>query len=369
MSREGQRAASSALHHGVLIFLGILPAGLAAEELPVLTKPPALEKGDLIALVAPASPLPAAQARAAVEQLRKRGYTAKVFDDPPRGYLAGTDAARAAALNQAVRDPDVKAIICLRGGYGSPRILDQIDYEALRKTPKILVGYSDITALLLAVERHSGIVTFLGPMGKEWSAARGLTPYAEKYYWAALAPSPTSGPLLLDWGGQRPSGLKAPVAVVGGSAEGVLVGGNLSVICSTLGTPYEIDARGSILFIEEVAEKPFRIDRLLNQLRLAGKLREARGILLGAFPACDSRDPEGDLSLTEVFADYFVPLGVPVLADFPAGHIADQALLPIGARVRLDATSRKLSILESPVDLSRSAGAGSSAAEGKDGSH
>ncbi len=326
-----------------------LAATLTVQDEPTASKPPALERGELIGLVAPASPLAAEQARAAAENIRKRGYGVKVAGEGGvrRGYLAGSDEARAAAVNGLIRDPEVKAIVCLRGGYGSPRILDRIDYDALRRQPKIIVGYSDITALLIAIHRRAGLVTFHGPMGKEWSALKGLTPYSEKYFWDALT-SPES-PRFADWGGERAPGMKAPIALVDGRAEGTLVGGNLSVMCAGLGTPYEIDTRGAILFIEEVGEKPFRIDRMLNQLRLAGKLRETRGILLGVFAGCEGRDPEGDLSLTEIFSDYFVPLRVPVLCDYPAGHVADQATLPMGVKARLDAAARTLSILESPV--------------------
>jgi muramoyltetrapeptide carboxypeptidase len=288
------------------------------------------------------------QVKAAAENLERRGYRVKVAQDPKdrRGYLAGDDASRAEAFNKMVKDPEVKAIFCLRGGYGSPRVLDLIDYGALQKSPKIIVGYSDATALLLAVRRRAGLVAFHGPMGKEWSATRGLSPYSERYFWECFTPE---SPLFASWGGERPAGMKAPATMVGGVAEGTLVGGNLSMISSTMGTPYEIDARDSILFLEEVSEKPFRIDRMINQLRLAGKLGQARGILLGGFTGCDIPDPDGDISLGEIFTDYFAPLGVPVLHDFPAGHVPDQVTLPLGARVRLDADRRALTILEPPV--------------------
>ncbi len=312
-------------------------------------KPPALAKGDVIGLVAPASPLAQEQIRTAVEQIRRRGFKVKVADEGVRrrGYLAGTDEARAEAFNGLIRDPDVKAIFCLRGGYGSPRILDKLDYDALRRNPKAIVGYSDITAILISVQTRAGVVSFHGPMGKEWSTARGITPFSEKYFWDLLMT--TESPLFLNWGGERLNGMKAPVTIVKGQAEGMLTGGNLSVVCATLGTQYEVETRGKIFFLEEVGEKVFRIDRLLNQLRLAGKLREVRGVLLGVFAGCEGRDPEGDLSLSEVFGDYFEPLGVPVLHDFPSGHIPDQALLPFGVMVRLDATARTLSILEPAV--------------------
>jgi muramoyltetrapeptide carboxypeptidase len=306
-----------------------------------------LRKGDTIGLVAPASPIPGDIVRAATGNLERRGFAVKLAPGAgeKRGYLAGSDATRADDLNALLRDPSVKAILCLRGGYGSPRILDRIDYDALRRDPKIIIGYSDITALLLAVQRQAGVVAFHGPMGGEWGG-RGITPFSEKYFWDAFT---ASSPLFADWGGERAHGMKEPTTLVPGSAEGILTGGNLSVLCSLLGTPYELDTRGAILFLEDVSERPFRIDRMLNQLRLAGKLREARGVLLGAFTSCEDPNPSSSLSLGEVFTDYFVPLGVPVLADYPAGHVPDQATLPIGVRVRLDATARKLSLLESPV--------------------
>ena len=329
------------------MLLVLLLAFLAGPPPPPI-KPPQLVKGDVVALVGLSSPMSPEQVRAAAENLERRGYTVKVAQDPRgrRGYLAGDDASRAEAFNKMIKDPGVKAIFCLRGGYGSPRVLDRIDYEALRKNPRIIVGYSDATALLLAIRQRAGVIAFHGPMGKEWAASRGLSPYSEKYFWDCFAPE---SPLFSNWGGERPAGMKAPSTLVGGVAEGIIVGGNLSMISSTMGTPYEIDARDGILFLEEVSEKPFRIDRMINQLRLAGKLGQARGILLGGFTGCDIPDPDGDLSLGEIFTDYFAPLGVPVLLDFPAGHVPDQVTLPLGARARLDADKRTLTILEPPV--------------------
>jgi muramoyltetrapeptide carboxypeptidase len=309
-------------------------------------KPPPLKRGDTIGLLAPASPLEAEEIQAAAANLRRRGYRVKLGAglDRKLGYLAGSDTERAKALNEALSDPELKAIVCVRGGYGSPRLLDLLDYEAMRRQPKVIIGYSDITALLLAARKEAGLVVFHGPMGKEWSAKVGLSPFSEKYFWPAFAPE---NPLFENWGGERPAGMKAPFTVAGGTAEGVLVGGNLSVISCLMGTPYEIETRGAILFLEEVSEKLFRIDRMLNQLRLAGKLREARGILLGAFAGCEER--EGEVTRGEVLRDYFSTLGVPVLADFPAGHVPDHVTLPLGVRVRLDASAGTLTLLEAPV--------------------
>jgi muramoyltetrapeptide carboxypeptidase len=327
----------------------IMTIPFAAQTSLETVKPPALRRGDTVGLTAPAGPLSAEQIRKAVENLKSRGVNVKLAADPKekQGYLAADDDARAADLNRLVRDPEVKAIICLRGGYGSPRILDLIDYAAIRSQPKIIVGYSDITALLNAVRQHAGVVTFHGPMGREWATGKGPTPFSEKYLWPIFRPRSA---LMDDWGGARPSGMKAPTTLVGGRAEGILVGGNLSLISSLMGTPFELDTRDAVLFIEEVAEKPFRIDRMLNQLRLAGKLKAVRGVLLGGFPGCEARDPEGDFSPEELFVSYFGGLGVPVLGEYPAGHVPDGVTLPIGARVRLDATAKTLTILESAVE-------------------
>jgi muramoyltetrapeptide carboxypeptidase len=323
-------------------------AGEAAAEpaTGAVRKPPPLKAGDTIGLLAPASPIEPELVQGAAANLRQRGYRVKLVAglDRKLGYLAGSDLERAKALNDFLGDAEVKAIVCLRGGYGSPRLLDLIDYEAMRRQPKIIVGYSDITALFLAARKEAGLVVFHGPMGKEWSAKAGLSPFSERYFWPAFA---SQSPLFENWGGERPSGMKAPFTIAGGAAEGILVGGNLSVISNLMGTPYEIDARGSILFLEEVSEKLFRIDRMLNQLRLAGKLRQARGILLGVFAGCEERD--GEVTRGGLYRDYFSILGVPVLAEFPAGHLPDQVTLPLGVRARLDASAGTLALLEAPV--------------------
>jgi muramoyltetrapeptide carboxypeptidase len=330
-----------------------------------LLKPPPLRPGDTVVIVATSSPVSSGEVEEAAANLRRRGYQVKIAAGTleKRGYLAGGDEARAAALNEALRDPEARLVLCARGGYGSPRILDRLDYQAIRRFPKAILGYSDVTSLLLAIEQRARLVTFHGPMaGKDFSGRGGLSPFAERHLLDLLGPasSESRGSAFADWG-KDPPGASAEErrTIAPGSAEGPLLGGNLSSIAALMGTPYEIDARGAILFLEDVNEEPFRIDRMLNQLRLAGKLAGARGILLGAFTRCEPRSPRDSLSLEEVFADYFAGLGVPVLAGFPAGHLPEQAVLPLGVRVRLDATARTLSLLEpavaEPVEAARGA--------------
>ena len=327
-----------------LILLSVIAAPTGFGQTPSTLKPPPIEKGAGIALVVPAGPVSDAEIQQTIKALERDGYTPipLIPTAPRRGYLSADDNARVSTFNMALNDPRVDAILCMRGGYGTPRILDAIDYEALRKNPKPIIGYSDITALLLAIRRQTGpgLVVFHGPMGRELAKA-GFTGFTANHFWGIFQ---EGNPRFARWGHAG----KPSRTVVGGVAEGVLTGGNLSLIAATMGTPYEIDTRDAILFIEDVSEKPFRIDRMLAQLRLAGKLREVRGILLGSFQNCVGT--EASLTLDEVFLDYFRDLGVPVLGGYPAGHgLADHAVLPLGIRVRLDADKGTLSLLESPV--------------------
>ena len=333
------------------------PTGQPAEETdaekatndkpPATIKPRPLLKGDTIGIVAPASSMDDSLVRRAVENISRRGYEVKLSNGylQRRGYLAADDKTRAAELNAFFLDKSVKAILCLRGGYGSPRILDRLDYDAIRQNPKIFIGYSDITALLNGIHTKTGLVSFHGPMAKEFSIGRGLTPYTEKYFWPAFTPE---SKLFTDWGGAGPKGRSHLKTLAGGKAEGVLVGGNLSVLTCTIGTPYEARSRDCILFLEDVSETPFRIDRMLNQLRLSGMLGRYKGVILGSFTGCLPLRGRG-IGLLDVFDHYFEKLGVPVLSGYAAGHQPDQATLPIGARVRLDATAKKVSLIETPV--------------------
>ncbi len=337
------------------------PAAVAVAAAPVpRLLPVALAEDDLVAVIAPASPARAEEMTEAAANLRRMGLRARVSPHAADrdGYLAGSDEARAAELNRAFADPEVRMVLCARGGYGSPRLLDRLDYDLIRKNPKVLVGYSDITALLIALRQRTGLVTFHGPIGKEFSGRAGLSPFAEEHFRGLLGPEPLplGSPELADWGGGKIRGAEARRTIAPGAAEGILTGGNLSTIAALMGTPYEIDTRDAVLFLEDVNEEPFRIDRMLCQLRLAGKLAKARGILLGGFTRCVARTPSESWSLDEVIEDTFAKLGVPVLAGFPAGHLPEQPPLPIGIRVRLDATARTLAILEHAVSAATAGG-------------
>jgi muramoyltetrapeptide carboxypeptidase len=289
-----------------------------------------LPAGGLVAVVAPAGPADFDEALAA-RWLRERGYRLRVYPGvlERRGYLAGSDAVRLRDLHDAFSDPQVDLVLSLRGGYGSPRLLDRIDFDLLRRHSKPFVGYSDLTAIHLGIASKAGFVSFHGPM---------LTGDLLKGRQA-----PTEASLLGLVSGQSSNGavLRHPTAypltaVEHGISHGRLTGGNLAIIASLMGTPWEIDTRGAILFIEDVNEPLYRIDRLLNQLRLAGKFSGLLGVLAGDFAGIE-REP-----LDALLHEYFGPLGIPVVSGWRSGHCDPNLTLPLGALVRLDAEARAL---------------------------
>jgi len=300
-----------------------------------------LEMGDTIGLVAPASPSDRSKVEKAEKYLTDMGYKVKTGESvySSRGYLAGSDEIRARDINNMFADNDVKAVFCLRGGYGSQRILDMVDYELIRKNPKIFMGYSDITALLNAIYQNCGLITFHGPMGGDFAGGLGkATKRAMKKALESIEPI-----------GEVPNP-ETPEVVSEGKTGGILVGGNLSIVAASLGTPYEIDTRGKILLLEDVFEEPYSIDRMLTQLRLAGKLEAAAGIVLGDWGNPEPEDKDSSLTLDEVFSDILKDIGKPVLKGYKIGHCKPNLTVPIGTMACLDTCARSLCILESAVE-------------------
>lgn len=307
-------------------------------------KPSALKSGDTIGVIAPASPMTEQKRADALATLQGFGFRIKVGASvyEQNGYLSGTDELRAHDLNQMFADPEVQAIICLRGGYGTLRILDRIDYDLIRQNPKILVGFSDITALHLAINKRTGLVTFHGPMAGELSH---LTKEKE-VAWSVLFRHLTDPAPL----GSYPDAEQMfRYSLHPGTATGPLIGGNLSLLVSTLGTPYELDTAGKILFIEEIGEEPYRIDRMLTQLRLAGKLEQAVGIVFTDFHDCEPDNPERSLTLHEVLAGIVGPLGIPAYWGLKVGHTEPNLTLPLGVRAKIQADDGVLALLEGGV--------------------
>lgn len=315
----------------------IAAAGAALPAFPAtMRRPRALRPGDRVGLISPASPLSDGELVQSIEHVRSLGLEPVVgrYAGASTGYLAGTDEQRASDFNVMARDPAIRGIIATRGGYGTMRILDALDYGAIANDPKVIVGFSDVTALLNAVALRSGVVTFHGPLAgrlSKWdSVTRG---YFERICMSA-----------------RPPGtLVAPDAHVlaSGQARGRIAGGNLSLVCALIGTPWSVPFGDALLVLEDVEEQPYRIDRMLTQLRLAGAFRAARGVLFGACTDCRADGPS--LSADEVLADRLGHLDRPVLAGVPVGHIPEQWVMPIGIEARLDATNRRLELLEPAV--------------------
>jgi muramoyltetrapeptide carboxypeptidase len=299
-------------------------------------KPPALRPGDTVGIVAPASNIKRDELEAGCEGLRRAGYRPFYFDSifEQDLYFAGTVRRRAHELEDMFTREDVRAIVCARGGYGSNYLLQELDWNKIKTHPKIFVGYSDLTALLTYLSDALGLVTFHGPMvAKDWAPKDGV----DLPSWQAALTGTSAWELELG-AGSGVSGL------VDGSAEGVLYGGCLSILVASLGTPYEISTEEKILFLEDVATKPYQIDRMLMQLKLAGKLNGVRGIVFGEMRDCIQTTNQG-YTLQEVVLRIVGGLGVPVAFGLRSGHVsAGNITLPIGVRAELTVRADQVSL-------------------------
>ncbi len=325
-----------------------------------MIRPDRLQAGDTIMFVAPASELDEKRMLLAKKRLEARGYKVKFRDDlfDQEGYLAGTDQRRAEELMQAFLDPEVDAVFPGTGGYGTMRILERLDYEAIRANPKLLIGFSDITALHAAINRHAGLITWHSP-APMWGLGgysnpgklgrNNLTPFSAKYFFAALEAKDGDLPRPLSYSITTPEGVPQPVALGSGTARGRLTGGNLSLVAALEGTPYSLDTRDAILLLEDTREAPYRVDRMLRQLQLAGKLKHLRGAVLGQFTkSFDREDNETEdprFLVNGVLRQYFEPLGIPVLMNYPIGHHGMNATLPLGGEVEINADTGVLRVL------------------------
>ncbi len=304
-------------------------------------KPRRLRPGATIGVIAPAGPGSQEQTDAGIAWLEQAGFRIKPGKTVSQelGYLAGPDDLRAADLNYMFADPAVDGIICLRGGYGTMRLLELLDYDLIRQNPKVFVGYSDITALHTAIGQRTGLVTFHGPMVAS-DMGKDLPLYTWEYFLQAVAEPAPLGLIA------NPAQAPAPEFIAPGTAAGPLTGGNLSLIAATLGTAYEIDTAGKILCLEDVGEAPYRLDRLLTQLTLAGKLQAAAGIVFDVCADCEPEAKPPSFTVAEVLAERLGSLGKPVLINLHFGHTADKATLPLGVEATLRPEDGGLVIIE-----------------------
>jgi muramoyltetrapeptide carboxypeptidase len=304
-----------------------------------MTKPPALRKGDTVGIVAPSGVVDPVELQEGIGQLELLGYRVKVGPHT-RGsyrYLAGTDEERAEDLHAMITDPEVRAVICARGGYGATRLLPLLRKSVLSAHPKILVGSSDATALLLYMVHQVGMVAFHGPMVAP-NFGRNATALTLESAVRVLGGGNSTSPVRSD----------SIRSLRTGIAEGPLIGGCLSILCALLGTPYEPETRGAILFLEDVNEPAYRIDRMLTQLRQAGMLEEVRGVVFGKMINCGPGSGQG-YGLEEILREGLGDGEGPVVYGLPAGHGGEQITLPLGTQVRLDGERGELILLENGV--------------------
>jgi len=297
-----------------------------------MIKPSKLKPGDAVGVVSPAGPVNPSDLEAGLHFLKAKGFTVHVAPHVyhRQEYLAGNDEDRLSDLEDMFRNTEIKAIFCSRGGYGSLRLLDRIDYDLIRKNPKIIVGYSDMTALLTAIFKKTGLITFHGPMVKGFSSLPEKT-------WASLVQMISS---------EQPASFSpmAGYSLCGGKATGPIMGGNLSLICRLLGTPFMPSLAGCILFIEDRGEALYRLDRMLTHLMLAGSLAGIKGLITGQFIDCGE-----PAAIDRLIKERFAPMNIPIAAGFPLGHGPENTTLPLGISAELDTDVMTLPLLESAV--------------------
>ncbi len=314
-------------------------------DLPVV-KPPRLRKGDTVGLVAPAGFISDNHLERSTKNLEELGFRVKYTDRlfARHGYFAGDDETRACDLESMFADPVVRGIFCVRGGWGSVRIIPHLNFDIVKENPKAFIGFSDITTLSYALFVKTGLITFHGV-----NSATSFNEYTSGNFNKVLVnPAPETKLYAAD---EEHTGSEYRIMVIrSGTATGQLVGGNLSIMVSMLGTPYDIDTTGKLIFIEEVREEPYRIDRMLTQMRKAGKFSGAAGVILGVFRDCHPRNEDDPgFSLQEVLYDRLHDLKIPVIYGMSFGHIINKLTFPVGIRAELNTVHRKITLLEEAV--------------------
>lgn len=323
-------------------FLGMKEDILQEDKISLATlKPAALNVGDTIAISSPAGAVwEDAQIEKFVSILESSGFKVKLGQTLKEkyGYFAGTDELRASEINKFFLDKEVKAIFCMKGGWGCARILDKLNYDVIKNNPKIIMGFSDITSLLIAITSKTGLVTFHGPVGNS-----GWNDFTIDYVKRVLADKE-----IVSYAYPEDDTDKH-YTITEGKAKGILVGGNLTVLAGMIGSDYLPDWKNKILFLEETGEEPYRIDRMLTQLRLAGVLKNISGFVFGKCVKCEAEEPEKAFTLQQVLEQHIKPLGIPAFYGAMIGHIVNKYTVPIGINAEIDASTGILKLLEPAV--------------------
>lgn len=310
----------------------------------IKVRPPRLKKGDTVGLITPGSPITEDELKESITNLSNLGFEVIPSHNAmaSEGYLAGSDKQRADDIHEMFSRKDINGIFTTRGGYGCTRILPYLDYKLIRKNPKVFVGYSDVTALLYGIYKYSRLVCFHGPVGistfNDYSVynLQNVITYTLK-----------------DFTMHNSDDNKPVVTIRSGKAKGELIGGNLSLVSSLVGTTYDVDTKGKLLFLEEVDEEPYRIDRMLTQMREAGKFDGLSGLILGTFHNCKPKPNEHgkiqSFSLLEVIYDRLGHLNIPIVYGMSIGHINSKLTIPVGAYAEMDSVGKTITLLENSV--------------------
>ncbi len=311
-------------------------------------KPPRLEPGDTLGLIAPGSYIDGQQLNDSIKNLNQLGFNV-VYNNSilsRNGYFSGTDKQRASDVNQMFYRKDVNGIVCVRGGYGCTRILPLLNYNVIRINPKVIIGYSDVTSLLYGIYKETGLICFHGPVGTST-----YNDFTVEYFRKTLM-DPEDKLVLHNPTPESADEEFKPFTIRDGIVSGELIGGNLSVVVSLIGTPYDIDTKNKIIFLEEMSEDPYRIDRMLTQMRMAGKFDGAAGVALGVFKDCrPSEKSSFDTSFTlqEVLKNRLADLNTPVVYGMSFGHVKNKFVLPAGLKAELDSSKQTITFLENAV--------------------
>ena len=304
-----------------------------------MIRPKPLKKGDKIGLIGTSSPISQDRIEPSIKAMEDLGFEVVLGESCRQchGFLSGRDDVRAKDINKMFKDESIKGIFAIRGGYGASRLLDMLDYNMIKKNPKVFAGYSDVTALHNVLNEKCKLITFHTPMAST-EFYKGVDDYTMNYFKKNIFTDKPLGIL------KNPDGQEIKT-LVSGKAKGTLVGGNLSLVASSMGTQYEINTKGKILFLEDVSEDPYKIDRMLLQLKQCSKFKDAAGIILGAWTGCEAKKGDTSLSLMEIFEELIKTENTPTIYNLACGHCIPTMSIPLGANIKINGDKGEITVL------------------------